>query len=263
MRELQAIQAERLYTAPSRITPSHGTPRFRLRRTLRGLLALLVAVVLTPGTTDAQIRGREPVRGPRAPLWFSAGAGAVILSDINDGASNTLWRFGADPQWQFRATLEKALDSYTTLGLSASFGKVDARISPLTVNSADTSRTLPEACQTSCAANADLWSLMAQFRSGGGPGFHTLFEANGGGSSFRNFTTAADAIPLTDIRNSIDISGTLGAGFGYALSSDMVLSLVQDFGMGFHSKTELPEGIGRTWRMRTTRAALRFRFGGR
>lgn len=260
MRELQAIPTGLRPIARWRVAPSRTTLGARLRQAPHALLICLVAVILGPSTADAQIGGRAPVRGPRAPLWFSAGAGAVILSDINDGASNTVWRFGADPQWQFRATLEKALDTYTTLGLSAGYGKVDARISPLTTDSAP---TLTEACQTTCAANAELWSLMGQFRSGGGPGFHTLFEASGGGSSFRNFTTAADAIPITDIRNSIDISGTLGAGFGYTLTSDMALALVQDFGMGFHSKTDLPDGVSRTWRMRTTRAALRFRFGGR
>ena len=57
--------------------------------------------------------------------------------------------------------------------------------------------------------------------------------------------------------------GTLGAGFAYSRSNTMVVSLVQDFGIGFHDKTGLPEGAGRTWRMRNTRASLRLKFGGR
>jgi hypothetical protein len=30
--------------------------------------------------------------------------------------------------------------------------------------------------------------------------------------------------------------------------------------MGWHSKADLPEGTSRTWRMRNTRASLRFAF---
>ena len=104
---------------------------------------------------------------------------------------------------------------------------------------------------------------MAQFRSGGGTGFHTLFEASGGATGFRNFASKADGIAIPGIKSTFDVSGTLGAGFAYPLSRRMVLSLVQDFGMGLHAKTDLPEGTGRSWRVRNTRAALRLKFGGR
>jgi hypothetical protein len=38
---------------------------------------------------------------------------------------------------------------------------------------------------------------------------------------------------------------------------------VQDYGIGFHTKTDLPDGVGRSWRVRNTRASLRMHFGGR
>lgn len=58
----------------------------------------------------------------------------------------------------------------------------------------------------------------------------------------------------------VDLTGTIGAGFGYTLSREMHLALVQDYGIGWHDRTGLPEGTGRSWRIRTTRASLRFAF---
>jgi len=126
---------------------------------------------------------------------------------------------------------------------------------------------VPLACQLSCNATAQLWTGMAQFRSGGGEGFHTLFEASAGATVFRDFRTnlktgtpTSPPDPIDGIGRAIDLSGTIGLGFGYALSRGLVASLVQDGGIGFHSKTDLPSGTGRTWKMRTTRASLRVRF---
>lgn len=232
------------------------------RRTiLSGLSALAFIVLPCNEPLLAQIRGPAPARkGPDYGWWFSGGASAMYLSDIHDGVSNTVWKFGSDPLWQFRGTLEKALDAFTTIGIAAGFGNVDVRLSPL---KSDSMSALPTSCPVSCSASTDMWSVMGQFRSGGGQGFHTMFEASGGGTSFRNFALRSDASPISGIPNSIDISGTLGAGFGYTLSRDLTITVVQDVGMGFHSKADLPEGTSRSWRMRNTRASLRFKFGGR
>ena len=135
-----------------------------------------------------------------------------------------------------------------------------------TANKPPTSPALPAACTTGCDAQTQLWSLMGQFRSGGGGGFHTLFEAAGGMTGFRDMRVRADStgaagIALGPAKGQYDLSGTLGAGFGYGLSSHLHIALVQEFGMGWHATTDLPDGIGRTWRVRTTRASLRFGFG--
>jgi hypothetical protein len=107
---------------------------------------------------------------------------------------------------------------------------------------------------------------MGQFRSGGSGGFHTLFEAAGGVTGFRDMRVRADSagvagVPLGPTKGQYDLSGTLGAGFGYGLSSSLHIALVQEFGMGWHAKSDLPDGVGRTWRARTTRASLRLGFG--
>lgn len=221
--------------------------------------AVFVVLALCPVALPAQIRGGPPV-APSSGWWVSGGAGALVLTDITDGASQTRWRFGSDPLWQYRASLEKALDDFTTFGVSAGYGRVPLTLLPITP---DSNAVLPSVCLTSCAATTELWTAMAQFRSGGGPGFHTLFEASGGSTVFRNFATRDSAIAIPGIARSLDLSGTLGAGFAYTLSNTMVVSVVQDFGIGFHAKTDLPEGTGRTWRVRTTRASLRLKFGGR
>ncbi len=238
----------------------HQGGRRRQRAVWRlAVCAVLVMAVCLPTMVPAQIRGAPP-SAPDYGWWISGGASAVVLGDITDGRSQSVWRFGSDPLWQFRASLEKSLDEFTTLGVSTGYGRV-----PLTLSAIgdDSSAFLPSACQRGCAATTELWSAMAQFRSGGGTGFHTLFEASGGGTIFRNFATADSAIAIDGITRSFDLSGTLGAGFAYPLSRTAVISLVQDFGIGFHAKTDLPEGTGRTWRVRNTRASLRIKFGGR
>ncbi len=229
------------------------------RRVALFALAMLVMSAMSPARAHAQIR-RPVEKGPDFGWWLSAGAGAAIVTDITDGASRSSWRFGNDPLVHYRASVEKALDEFTTLGIAAGYGVVDVALTSIGTGA---NAKLPAACQVSCAATTELWTGMAQFRSGGGSGFHTLFEASGGGTAFRNFTTKADAIAIPGIKSSVDLSGSLGAGFGYPLSRSMVISLVQDFGIGFHAKTDLPQGAGRSWRVRTTRAALRYKFGGR
>lgn len=223
---------------------------------------MLVLVVAGPASTaSAQIRGSRPrAVEPSYGWWFSGGANAVVLNPIIDGKSGTRWDFGSDPMWQFRGTLEKALDQTSTLGIAAGYGVVDVHLSP--------EGTIPGGSATGClgaegcSAQTELWSLMGQFRSGSGNrGFQTLFTLAGGVNAYRNFKLKAtgDSIPgLADMRT--DIGGTLGGGVAYALGTGTVIELIQDFGIAWHSKEGLAEGQGRTYRSRTTRAGLRFHF---
>jgi len=197
--------------------------------------------------------------GPRQGWWFSGGAAALVMGAISDGASGKRWNFGKDPLWQVRGTLEKALDNATTLGVAAAYGVVDVNASTLPGIEFD---AVPGGvCTFGCAAQVETWQLMGQFRSGGGPGFHTFFEAQGGVNAFRNLRTkdsTATAIGPNTLQ--LDPAGSLGFGFGYTLSPGLVIGLVQDFGIGWHSQENLPSGTGRTYRTRATRASLRFKF---
>lgn len=191
---------------------------------------------------------------------MSGGAAGVVMGAITDGASNARWEFGKAPQWQARGTIEKALDAATTLGISAGYGVVDVNVSKLIVPG----QVAPDpraVCISSCDAQLETWQLMGQFRSGGGPGFHTFFEAQGGVNGFRNLRTRdSTAAPIGPSTTQMDLAGSLGFGFGYTLSPGLVLGLVQDFGMGWHSQENLPSDASRTYRTRATRATLRFKF---
>lgn len=240
-------------------------PAARRHRWTLALLALCAVGPVTPAA--AQIRGSRPRPiEPNYGWWFSGGANAVVMNDVRDGRSNTLWRFGSDPLWQFRGTLEKALDQSSTLGITAGYGVVDVNLSQYQPQFAPNVTTPGGTCLTTtgCQAQTEMWSAMGQFRSGGGNrGFQTLFVLSGGANAYRNFRLKAsgDSIPgLSGMRT--DLAGTIGGGVAYALGRGTVIELIQDFGIAWHSKEGLAEGDGRTYRSRTTRAGLRFHFGG-
>ena len=237
-------------------------------RLARSLAAGAVILLASASSAAAQIRG-TPISNPDARWWFSAGANGAVLSDVNDGATG-IWKFGSDPLILLRGSIERGLDDATTIGLAVTYGKVDLNLVPFerpfpptasgTASESTIPEILPDSCLQGCAAQTEMWSAMAQFRSGGGPGFHTFFEANGGVTTFRNLRTRADRIAIGKPAGSLDLSGTLGGGFGYTLKPGFAITLVQDFGLGYHSKADLPEGVSRSWRIRTTRAALRYAF---
>jgi hypothetical protein len=219
-------------------------------------------MAVLPAPLAAQIRGRSPVgnrsRGPSQGWWFSGGVAGLVINDISDGASGKLLRFGSDPLWQLRGTLEKALDPATTLGVSVGRGVVDVAASRLT-GTGVVDPAPGSACADACQAQVETWSLMGQFRSGGGNGFHTFFEGQGGVNGFRNLRTKDTKLPIPGKDMQLDLAGSLGFGFGYTLSRGLVISLVQDFGMGWHARDNLPEGTSRTYRTRATRASVRFK----
>jgi len=242
-----------------------GTCRRFLSEALPLMVSMCVLFGLAARPLVAQIRGGGgSSRG--SGWWLSGGAGSVGITDINDGATQSHWTFSTDPMWQYRATLEKASDDATSLGIAVSYGTVDLSVVPFVSTATATPRTpttpLPAACALSCAAQSELWSLMGQFRSGGGAGFHTLFEASAGVTSLRNMHVRnATAGAIGKPTGTVDLTGTIGAGFGYPLSRHLVLALVQDFGLGLHAKTNLPDGVGRSFKIRTTRASVRIGFG--
>lgn len=217
---------------------------------------MLVLLCLSTTPAIAQIRGRPAPRANQV-WWFSGGASAAVINNISDGATQSTWQFGSDPRWQARMSLEKAMDEYTTMGVAIGYGPVDVTLSPL-VPGTPIGGNDSGACSSGCSAETELWSAMAQFRSGGGPGFHTLFEAQGGVVLFRNLRTRDTHEPIGPGGIRHDLAGTLGAGFGYTLSPGFAVTIIQDFGIGWHSSANLPDGTGRTWRMRATRASLRF-----
>ncbi len=229
------------------------------------VVVLLVLSSLCSLPAHAQLRGR-PVNQRSAGWWLSVGGGSAGLGDVNDGTTQSRWRFSTDPLWQLRGTFEKGIDEATTIGVAASFGRADLFVERFAPSTSGTPRVatvpLPTACQNTCAAQTELWSLMGQFRSGGGTGFHTTFEAAAGVSGTRNMHTRdAAAVLIGKASGTMDLSGIVGIGFAYPLSRHFVLALVQDFGLAVHAKSNLPDGTSRYSRTRTTRAAVRIGIG--
>lgn len=239
----------------------------------RWILALALSAVSAAEPAGAQIRGSRPrAIEPSYGWWFSGGANAAVVNDVLDGKSNTRWKFGGDPLWQFRGTLEKALDQTSTLGVAVGYGVVDVTMEPYgtsPVLAGGTSLPQVNSVATGCAsagcqAQTEMWSAMGQFRSGGGQrGFQTLFVLSGGVNAFRNFRVKASGDSIAGLtKMQTDLAGTIGGGVAYALGSGTSVELIQDFGIAWHSKEGLVAGDGRTYRSRTTRAGLRFHFGG-
>ena len=185
----------------------------------------------------------------------------MTIRDVTDGVSQTVWSFGTDATWMSRASIEKAIDEVTTFGIVGAYGASSLMLRPMSDSSGGSS-TLPAGCETGCPASAKVWTGMLQFRSGGGEGFHTFIEANGGATAFREFKTKSDGLPVTALKNTVDLTGTFGLGFGYTFSRSTVISVVQDAGIGMHSKDGLPATTSRYWKNRTLRASLRMKFGG-
>lgn len=225
------------------------------------LYASLLLMLAPLSVAGAQIRG-GPIASPPSRWLLTLGASAAIISDINDGATQSTFKFGSDPVMLYRVAIEKAMDEATSIGVAVAYGQVDVSVAPFDPvgNTRPGIVTLPSICLNGCEAQTGFYQALAQFRSGGGPGFHTFFEANGGVTSIRNMKAKADGATFDAVKGKLDLTGTLGAGFGYTLSQKLAITLVQDFGIGYHSKDDLPSGTSRTWRIRNTRAALRFSF---
>lgn len=190
----------------------------------------------------------------------------AAIATVNDGASGSTWDFTGDPRWQVRGTLEKAVQPTTTLGVGVNFGTVDLTVRPLAGGRVPDARPDEPAsaatCRTvGCAGQVDLWSVQAVLRGGGAAeGLYQIVEVTGGVIGFRGLRATVDGSALP-VSNSVDVNAGLGYGIGFALDRDFHLSFVQDFGLAWHAADGLPEGVGRTYRVRNSRITLRYGLG--
>jgi hypothetical protein len=235
--------------------------RVTARALRRGALAAAVAfAMLAPPAVDAQIPRLPQRRSTQPAWWFTGGGAAVQLGDIADGRSGTRWRFGSDPLWQVRGGIEKSLQEGSAIGISVGYGTVDLTAIPL--EQVGVVQPIPGECASSCQARMDLWSAMATFRAGNARrGFGSSLEGGLGFTGFSNLRTRDENQEFAGFVRSWDFTAALGGGFSYGFSDDFHVTLVQDFGIGFHSKKELPDGSSSTFRPRTTRFGLRYGFG--
>lgn len=221
-----------------------------MRRLRLLIVALLATALLVPARGAAQERGRE--RAPRSsggstnPRWFaSLGAGFQVGDYVVDDASQSTWDFDAGVG--LRADLTREVAPRVAVGVAFNYARL-----PLTW--ASTGATI--GCAR-CSADATVSSYGALARFGGGLGFHQVAELFLGAMRYGNFVQHATGTTLAPTSNT-DVAFGAGYGFGYGISPDWQVVLVQDVLNSLHERSEL--GGGRMSQHYTTRLGVRVGF---
>jgi len=180
---------------------------------------------------------------------------------VFDGNTSSEWDFGNRTNWQYRASLEKAIQNQSSIGIVGTYVRV-----PFTYRSINTAVVFTPGPGTGatcsvCEAHLDMESLAATFHAGGGMGFHQVLEVSAGATAYRNLKRDSDGAALAPAKGNIDGSFLFGYGFGYGLSEDTEVVLVQDYGLVMHESKNLPTGTSNTNTVRSLRIGLRFGFG--
>ena len=223
-----------------------------------GCRALFVlALLLLPAPVEAQLPSVPRAMYAEPRWWFWGGGVALGLPDIQDGNTNSTWSFGGDPLWQFRLGLERTFQDNISLGVSVAYGDVDVRVLPRS----PTDPSTPASCTGFCPSRVHLTSYMATFRAGqAGRGFGSSLEGGLGFIGFSGLRTRAGEEEIRGFARSSDFTAMIGASLHYGIGNDFHITLSQDFGIGFHSKRNLPDGASSTYRPRSTRFGLRYGF---
>lgn len=210
--------------------------RLRMRwvsvQAVQAVMGVLLALVSL--ATPAMAQGRRgPGRGggmggyDDAPKWWASAWGGYQWSNqVGDPATNSTWNY--DSNWSLRLTAEREVAPRTTIGLAWNYSRM-----PLAVvgNSSAT------ACRTGCAAEGTISSYGVTLRSGGGPGFHIVYEGFLGATQYSNFSVeGAGAAAFADVKDT-DFAWAFGTGFGYSLSRDFQLVGMFEYGNSVHEKS--------------------------
>jgi hypothetical protein len=215
----------------------------------RSLLASLL-VLVTAAPLAAQIV--RPAERSRDPRWFgSLGIGFAEPNPVDDGETQATWFF--DSGLHFRASLERALRNQASFGIVATYGRFPLtyrRFEPI-LDDVD--------CGLQCEADADVVTAQALFHIGGGLGLHQVIELQAGITNYRNFRTGAGQTLAPD--SETDASFAAGYGIGFGFSRTLSVSLVQEFGAGYHGRDDRAPGAAAWTRSNMIRAALRYGVG--
>lgn len=211
-------------------------------------ISALLLFIAAP--VDAQIARRAP-RTAEPSVWLGLGAGIFNGNGINDGRTGSRWDFGQGTSWQYRASLEKAIQNQTAVGLTATYANIPITYSSTTVS--------PVSC-LQCDASLDMVSLSLSFHAGGGTGFHQVLEGAAGATHFRNLKRDGGG-ELAPVEGNTDFSLTFGYGFGYSFNPAAKVYLVQDYGLVLHERDGLSNSDSNTLTTRQTRVGFRFGAG--
>jgi hypothetical protein len=209
----------------------------------------VILTLLVLGAVSASAAAQVPVpRRPAGPTaWTSLSVGLFQVQDIYDPESNSVWDFGTIVQ--FRGTLERDFQRGMSLGVAGTLARA-----PLSYSG-------PECETIICDADLTLWQALGLFRiGGGGLGFHQVIEIAAGVTGFSNFSRRDGG--TVGPGTVVDPTFKIGYGFGYSLSPNTQLTLLQEVGLMIHERGDRPAGdesnVPRTW---ATRVGLRFGLG--
>jgi opacity protein-like surface antigen len=221
--------------------------------------AMLIALA---STADAQFSTYPRTTEPA--YWLSGGVGTFNAQRVNDGSTASTWDFGEKTSWQYRGSIEKAIQNESSIGIVGTFVRLPFTYASTTLGCAACATTGSAGASCgSCAAHLDLMSLELTFHSGGGAGFHQVVEIGAGATAYRNLKRDADGAALAPSGGNIDPSFGLGYGYGYGLSSNSEIMIVGDYRLILHESKNLPSGTSNTNTVRSIRMGLRFGFGTR
>ena len=225
-----------------------------MRRISVGLILLLMCA------PSLYAQRRIPgVRTPEPSTWFTAGVGLFTGNEVNDGVTESTWDFGNSTNFQYRGSLERSIGNQSSFGIVGTYVRV-----PFSYTSSPLAPPPGTAtCPTSCDARLDMMALSALYHIGGGRGFHQVLEGTAGMVWYRNLTRESDGAALPPTGGNLDPILSIGYGFGYGLSANTHINLVQDLGIALHEKKGLANGVSNTNSVRTLRFSARFGFGSR
>ncbi|MEO8910369.1 MAG: hypothetical protein ABI408_09090 [Gemmatimonadaceae bacterium] len=206
---------------------------------------LLTALGTAPLSAQRRSNVYKPSGDPGA--WFTVGVGGFTGTGVNDGRSASTWDFGNSTNLEYRASLEEAMASGSSFGVSGSWAHVPFVYSSTTGLSSED-------------AHLDMMTLLATFHSGGGVGFHQVIELNGGVVAYRNLKSDFDGATLAPSGGNIDPLFSIGYGVGYGFGPRTQIDFVPDYAIAIHERTGLSNGSSNTNSMRSLRLTLRMGF---
>jgi hypothetical protein len=194
-----------------------------------------VAVFVAGATgAGAQIsRGRPGAFSAGPSYWVGLSYGYMDGLTLNDGHSNSTWAFRYTSQ--LRATLEKSMSGGFSLGASAGFS--NPKLSYV-------GRTVGDPCgpgTAACQADAQVTQYMAFIRSGGGLGFHGLFQLEAGATQFARFRDRSTGNTLGSSDAKYDFTFGFGGGFGYGISPNTDFYISDQLDIVLHPQGDIPE----------------------
>ena len=177
--------------------------------------------------------------------------GLMQLSHVQDGSTGSDWLFGNAVQ--YRVSLETPIQPGTTIGVTGAFARV-----PLTYQS--NSVAGPSGCGFACDADATVTQLAATLHAGTGNiiGFHQVIDISIGAMGYSGFRARTSGARLPPTKLDADFLASLGYGFGYSLSPDMHITLVQEASISLHQRTGVSAGENTMGRQYITRLGVRF-----